>query len=956
VPPASAVFDELPNGLASALTEARIREPLWACAGVWGRGTAAKQKLANELEEALTHQSMAGVLAALLTKDGEPKKRMGDEAEISAAQTVALRLLAAGVQDEAHQHHQRMVRLSRLALAEYAALKRERGWVDMGDVEAAAQALLGDPVLGAWVQQGLDARVSQLLIDEFQDTNPMQWQALHTWLAAYAGAGGGGTAPVVFIVGDPKQSIYRFRRAEPQVFAAAQAFVVQGLAGSLLSCDHTRRCAVAVVDAVNAVMLAAQSVNDYSGYRPHSAQAALEPTRALGRVGKLPLIAYEKPTKAQSPDAAPQATAWRDSLHTPQVEMETRRRDLEAAQAADWIAAELAAGHAPQDFMVLARKRLPLRHMAQALQARAIAFAFAEKENLIDKPEVQDLVALLDALVSPTHNLSLAQALKSPLFALSDGDLVTLANLADSTENAEENSKEGSKESNTDGRKGEACWLDLLALTPLKTPAGKPLHATLLQYQHWLASLPPHDALAAIYHHADVPARFAAFANSSQRQAVLGNLQALLAAALSWQGGRYSTAYAFIRALKRGDVAAPEQHVGNAVHLLTIHGAKGLQAHTVLVLDGMAAPAKAESQGELPAPQDVVFLPSESRPPLSAAALVAQEQAAGQREELNALYVAMTRAQERLIFSGLEPGKNSKGMTWWARVESFAEDVPMNADVEADMLVNRPVDAPIDPPTAASGDAFLNAPEPAKTTSGQPRLPEQGDAVFILPSLPSLGRVAKAHTLGKNANENISAAATLHFATASAVTTTDSAASRIGQAMHRLLQWCEWVDESHKQVHGSHAARAQVQQAFELTAAEAAQAQQMALQIVQGEAAWAWQRSAVDWQANELVLSIQGQSLRLDRLVRRRDTGEWWVLDFKSAHAPQHSAPLQAQMQRYVAAVEQALASTASVTNKAVTHDTPNAKVRAALLSAQGNAFEVVGEQLTNSSTRVDQH
>jgi ATP-dependent helicase/nuclease subunit A len=97
------------------------------------------------------------------------------------------------------------------------ALKRDEGWVDMNDVEQAAHLLLSDPVLSGWIQERLDARMRHLLVDEFQDTNPLQWQALHAWLSGYAGAGG--SAPSVFIVGDPKQSIYRFRRAEPQVFA-----------------------------------------------------------------------------------------------------------------------------------------------------------------------------------------------------------------------------------------------------------------------------------------------------------------------------------------------------------------------------------------------------------------------------------------------------------------------------------------------------------------------------------------------------------------------------------------------------------------------------------------------------------------------------------------------------------------------------------------------------------------
>jgi ATP-dependent helicase/nuclease subunit A len=119
-----------------------------------------------------------------------------------------------------------MARLTRLLVVEYAQLKRERGWIDMGDLERAALALMTDEVLSGWVQERLDARVRHLLIDEFQDTNPLQWQALNAWLSSYAAAAG--KAPSVFLVGDPKQSIYRFRRAEPQVFKAAQRFVVRG--------------------------------------------------------------------------------------------------------------------------------------------------------------------------------------------------------------------------------------------------------------------------------------------------------------------------------------------------------------------------------------------------------------------------------------------------------------------------------------------------------------------------------------------------------------------------------------------------------------------------------------------------------------------------------------------------------------------------------------------------------
>ena len=124
-----------------------------------------------------------------------------------------------------------------MLIAQFAALKREHGWIDMNDVERAAHGDAGRPgAVGLGAGAARCARSGHLLIDEFQDTNPLQWQALHAWLASYAGAGR--PAPSVFIVGDPKQSIYRFRRAEPQVFHAARRFVEALEGESLKSRSH----------------------------------------------------------------------------------------------------------------------------------------------------------------------------------------------------------------------------------------------------------------------------------------------------------------------------------------------------------------------------------------------------------------------------------------------------------------------------------------------------------------------------------------------------------------------------------------------------------------------------------------------------------------------------------------------------------------------------------------------
>ena len=203
------------------------------------------------------------------------------------------------------------------------------------------------------------------------------------------------------------------------MFKAAQRFVAEGLGGDLLSCDHTRRNAPAIIRLVNQVMGQAQEAQEFDGFRTHSTESD-----AAGTVYRLPRISRES---AEDGAANEEAVAWRDSLTAPRRIAEETRKTLECRQAARWLAEQLHSGALhPRDVMVLARKRERLGLMQAELAALHIPAQQPEKNDLSDMPEVQDLVALLDVLVSPAHDLSLAQALKSPLFAVHDADLVQL--------------------------------------------------------------------------------------------------------------------------------------------------------------------------------------------------------------------------------------------------------------------------------------------------------------------------------------------------------------------------------------------------------------------------------------------------------------------------------------------------------------------------------------------------
>ncbi|MES2512348.1 MAG: UvrD-helicase domain-containing protein [Pseudomonadota bacterium] len=802
--------------------DASCRALMAAAAASLGRASAPTFSVKGvELEKALTAGDFQAALTALLTEKGTARK-FGEKIvgieTIREAQALALRLAAARHQHDAWEYQQRMARLSRVLLAEFTALKREQGWVDMNDVERAALVLLSDPVLSGWVQERLDARVRHLMIDEFQDTNPLQWQALSAWLSGYAGAG---NAPSVFLVGDPKQSIYRFRRAEPQVFIDAQKFIRQGLGGDLLACDHTRRNSAAVIATVNAVMGDARDNDGYTGFRDH--------TSASGETGSaisLPPIPRDDGVEAVTEEG------WRDSLTTPRELPEETLRTREARQAAHWIAHRISQGLPPSDVMVLSRRRAGLLPLQDELRALHIPAQIGEKTELIDCCEVLDIVALLDVLVSTQHDLSLARALRSPLFGLSDDALVQIVLT-----------------------RGEAktSWFDVLQAQCPETTAFEGLPARLLKYKSWVDSLPPHDALQAIYHDGDVLARFAAAAPASARSTVLANLRALLNAALQLDGGRYATPYAFVRALKAGGLQAPAAVNPDAVRLLTIHGAKGLEAEAVLLLDTDTPERNAESMsvlidwpGEASAPEKFIFLVSESRPPACAVATLEKEQAERAREELNALYVALTRARNTLVVSSIEPHRETT-RSWWQRLS------PVAAGVEA----------PRDVTSVIVDDA--------------------GEETFSLPGLPELPVALQAKPA------------------LSAQSDDDTESARLGQAMHRLLEWGVRADTPA----GSRAA-AGVGREFGLGAAQLADAVAMAERIRSGEAAWAWDAAVVGWQGNEVELVHLGETLRLDRLVQRRDAGSeghWWVLDYKSAHHPQRSADKVAQLKAYRAAL-----------------------------------------------------
>ncbi|MBS1208669.1 MAG: hypothetical protein H6R19_1067 [Proteobacteria bacterium] len=678
--------------LADLFLPLRLNE-LEAFARLLGQNTATDQTAGNALAQAVVDARSKGadvldsgfrrndavferVRAAFLTKENAPRARKtsaaqakrlgaaGEERFMALHAEWSARLIATlgALQDldnAALNRHALMV--GEALLAKLAELKRQRRAMDFADLEAEIDALLAREGSAAYLQARLDARYKHILLDEFQDTNPLQWRILRGWLDGYAGTGV--ARPSVFLVGDPKQSIYRFRRAEPKLFAAASEYFAREFGATRIGNAHTFRNAAGIVGLVNAVFGAEPSFT----FEAQTAERADWPYR----VELLPLIA------GQAAEAEVVGTSLRNPLEESRVEAEDLRRSEEARLLAQRIGEMVGQNGLPwlvrgkdgrerparyADVLILTRRKTQLAAYEAALLEAGIPFVSPGRGGLLDTLEAQDLLATLRFLADPSDNLALAHLLRAPAFALTDENLLTIS------------------------AEPGAWWPSLRRVAE---SAGAPSHVRAVHLlSAWLdaaAHLPAHDLIDRIFDEADWFARCRAVVPAALWPGVHANLEALLELALNVDAGRYPSLTRFVDELRRlsvSDDEAPDEGLIVAagenegrVRIMTIHGSKGLEAPIVWLIDANSPPRSPDGYtvamdwpAEARAPQHFSLLGRISEAGPSRAAILDAEKAAAEREELNLLYVAITRAEQVLIVSGIEPAKTSSAMTPYKRV------------------------------------------------------------------------------------------------------------------------------------------------------------------------------------------------------------------------------------------------------------------------------------------------
>ena len=542
----------------------------------------------------------------------------------------------------------------------YQRIKEEQRLLDFADLEWKAYKLLSTAGNAHWVQYKLDQRIDHLLIDEFQDTNPTQWRLILPLLEEMAATTLEERPRSVFLVGDGKQSIYRFRRAEPRLFDAASSWLAEHLGAKCYPMDKSWRSAPAIMAFVNHLF----GSGELSHFLPHFHPHETHRQDLWGRVELLPLIEAD-----QSPQP-PSRTALRNPLQEPRQPLVDQRHYREGQQIAATIQA-LMEERAPiedggkfrpisyGDILILIARRTHLPPIEQALRDAGVPYLGANRGTLLESQEIQDMEALLGTLSLPHDNLSLAVTLRSPLFACSDEELITLA-----TE-----------------RRG-SWWERLLSLCP---PPGSPLaraQKLLPQWRELATRLPVHDLLQRIYSEGNVPARFEAAFPQHLKPRVRANLDRFLQLALEVDSGRYPSLMHFItrlqdlRELKQD---APDEAPGHTtepqVRLMTIHAAKGLEAPVVFLVDSASSSRQNPSWTALvnwppDAPQPSHFLlagRSGEADPLTRS-LLEKQASEERREEANLLYVAVTRARQLLYISACAPSRGNY-LGWYGIIQ-----------------------------------------------------------------------------------------------------------------------------------------------------------------------------------------------------------------------------------------------------------------------------------------------
>ncbi len=539
--------------------------------------------------------------------------------------------------------------IARAMIERYEEMKRARGVLDYDDLIGRTVDLLTNET-AAWVHYKLDGGIDHILIDEAQDTSPEQWRIVEKLAEEFFAGDGARPSRIrtIFAVGDEKQSIFAFQGADPAGFHRMRLQFKKRLSdvgrafhdGRL---DLSFRSAAGIVKAVDTVFARPEAFLGLSkdpDEKNTVHQAIRGDVPALVEIWDTVTppresedeLAWDAPLNAQSETSAPALLALRI-----------------AKAVKSWLAGGIVIGdpqsdvpRAPDagDIIVLVRQRGPLfEAILRTLKNEGIAVAGADRLKLAEHLAIMDIAALGDALLLESDDLALACALKSPLLGFDDDDLFRLAH----------------------GRTGTLSQ----ALTQAASADARIARAQqkIARWREEARALRPFDFLSRM------------LGRDGGREQILGRLGAeaadaldeLLAHALAYEAIETPSLQGFLAFLRRsGSQVKRDLEVKSAaVRVMTVHGAKGLEAPVVVLADTTFVPEGRNDPWLLPIAKGTdtrgfvwALAEKDDSHALGLARKAVRD--AEEEEHRRLLYVALTRARDALIVCGCETKRHEK--------------------------------------------------------------------------------------------------------------------------------------------------------------------------------------------------------------------------------------------------------------------------------------------------------
>ncbi|HEX4158335.1 MAG TPA: double-strand break repair helicase AddA [Rhizomicrobium sp.] len=679
-------------------------------------GKSTDGKLARVLAKALESGSYDEFRRVFFTTGGTPRANLATKGLIAENSELYMQLQEAAIRFHDAELRCRAARAAALATAaltlaqaahaEYTSAKRARGVLDYDDLIVETLRLLEKRDAAGWVLYKLDGGLDHILIDEAQDTSPEQWRIVrHLAAEFFAGQGAraeNGRARTLFVVGDEKQSIFSFQGADPTQFEANREHFRRHAAENLVSVGLTRsrRSAQEILEFVDAVF-AKDEVRDGVSSEEIKHETARE--NAVGRVIFWPTI---------KPVEEPERDPWQAPVDIePEWSPVVQLADRVARNIRKWTdGRSCLPGHKepirPGDILVLMPRREPFAsELIRQLKQRGVPVAGADRIHLLEQIAVMDLVALGRFVLLPEDDLNLAALLRSPLIGISEQELYLLAAGRDGT-----------------------LWRTLETRRD-ETPAFSFAHTLLAEAWNRADYTPPFEFYAHVLGPRDGRKRMLARLGAETNDAI----DEFLSLALSYERLNTPSLEGFLHWLEAGDaeIRRDMDRGRNEVRVMTVHGAKGLEADIVILPDTTTIPQGTARHAALLYDEDAVFFPmTETDAPECVRAAKAKAQEEALREHRRLLYVALTRARDELHICGFEGKQGVRASSWYDLMLPIAQARGIVIGEDEDIIRETIPAGKAEQITSASEPVRLPdwAQQPAKREQARPRLIRPSEA------------------------------------------------------------------------------------------------------------------------------------------------------------------------------------------------------------------------------------